>query len=143
MGPCIAVRPLGGRGRKTVTPAMDIPPGSHTRFPISDTSITSVGTPHCFVQLGLQKRQSRGLEKKRSFVYLGLMVNRQPTHLKQRFFVLSAPKQTQDHTDFRHDIPPGFICYRPSLNLAFKPTQYSHLLSHISPTFLAVHRSFV
>lgn len=49
-----------------------------------------------------KKRQSRGLEKKGSFVYLGLMVNRQPTHLKQRFFVLhlNKPKipQTSDIT---------------------------------------------
>lgn len=127
------------------SPAIGIPPGSHTRFPISDTSTTAVGTS-LFCALGLQKRQSKfqRIGKEGKFCSFRAYGQQASKHTKSRdFFVLSAPKQIQDHMDFRRNIPLDFICYRPYLNLAFQPIQHSHLLCHISPTILAMHRSLV
>ena len=100
------------------SPAMDIPLGSYARrFPIiSDTNTTAVGTPCCFVMLGLQKRQSRatkvtwGLENKRSFAYLGFMANRQPTHKKQRCFLCSQHLNESKITQTSYiNLPLSFI----------------------------------
>lgn len=93
------------------SPAIGIPPGSHTRFPISDTSTTAVGTS-LFCALGLQKRQSKfqRIGKEGKFCSFRAYGQQASKHTKSRdFFVLSAPKQIQDHMDFRRNIPLDFV----------------------------------